>query len=84
MTTEPLRRTGLEVPDYMPWGTHCCHFFQTETDLLETLIPFFQHIQDRLPDFDWRELPERITSGRIRQRHVMMVNTYLNRLRARL
>jgi DNA-binding CsgD family transcriptional regulator len=42
MATELLRKTGLEVLGYMPWGTHCCHFFQTQNDLLETLIPFFQ------------------------------------------
>jgi DNA-binding CsgD family transcriptional regulator len=42
VTTQPLRNTGLEVLGYMPWGTHCCHFFQTQNDLLETLIPFFQ------------------------------------------
>ena len=42
VTTQPLRKTGLEVLGYMPWGTHCCHFFQTQNDLLETLIPFFQ------------------------------------------
>src|SRR5712692_7627884 len=42
MTTQLLRKTGLEVLGYMPWGTHCCHFFQTQKDLLETLLPFFQ------------------------------------------
>jgi DNA-binding CsgD family transcriptional regulator len=26
----------------MTWGTHCCHFFQTQQDVLETLLPFFQ------------------------------------------
>jgi hypothetical protein len=24
----------------LPWGSHCCHLFQTGGDLLETLIPF--------------------------------------------
>jgi DNA-binding CsgD family transcriptional regulator len=42
MTTQSLRKTGLDALGYMPWGTHCCHFFQTQKDLLETLIPFFQ------------------------------------------
>jgi DNA-binding CsgD family transcriptional regulator len=42
MMTELLRKTGLAVLGEMPWGTHCCHFFQTQTDLLETLIPYFQ------------------------------------------
>jgi DNA-binding CsgD family transcriptional regulator len=26
----------------MPWGTHCCHFYQTQGDLLDTLIPYFK------------------------------------------
>lgn len=42
ITTERLRRTGFEALGYMPWGTHCCHFFQTQEDLLETLIAFFR------------------------------------------
>jgi len=42
MTTHLLRKTGIEVLGYMPWSTHCCHFFQTQKDLLETLIPFFR------------------------------------------
>jgi DNA-binding CsgD family transcriptional regulator len=41
ITTE-LRKTGLGVLDDMPWGTHCCHFFQTQKDLVDTLIPFFK------------------------------------------
>jgi DNA-binding CsgD family transcriptional regulator len=41
MRTE-LRKTGLEVLGDMPWGTHCCHFFQTRKDLVDTLIPFFK------------------------------------------
>jgi len=37
-----LRRTGLGVLGDLPWGTHCCHFFQTQKDLLDTLIPYFK------------------------------------------
>ncbi len=36
-----LRKTGINVLGDMPWGTHCCHFFETEADLLDTLIPYF-------------------------------------------
>jgi len=36
------RRTGLAVLGDMPWGSHCCHFFQTRKDLVETLVPFFK------------------------------------------
>jgi DNA-binding CsgD family transcriptional regulator len=40
--TPQLRNTGLGVLRDMPWGTHCCHFYQTQKDLLETLIPYFK------------------------------------------
>lgn len=26
----------------MPWGTHLCYFFETQQDLLDTSLPFFQ------------------------------------------
>jgi DNA-binding CsgD family transcriptional regulator len=38
----PLRDTGLDVVGVMPWGSHCCHFFRTQQDLLETLVPYFK------------------------------------------
>src|SRR5712691_12806540 len=41
-TTTQLRKTGLGVLGDIPWGTHCCHFYQTQRDLLETLIPYFK------------------------------------------
>ena len=25
----------------LPWGMHCCHFYKTEKDLLEMLVPYF-------------------------------------------
>jgi len=37
-----LRKTGLAVLGDIPWGTHCCHFYQTKADLLETLVPYFK------------------------------------------
>lgn len=42
MITAAPRKTGLEILGDMPWGTHCCHFFQTRKDLVDTLIPFFK------------------------------------------
>jgi hypothetical protein len=42
MATPRLRQTGLAVLGDLPWGSHCCHLFQTRGDLLETLIPFFK------------------------------------------
>src|SRR5258706_16253380 len=37
----PLRRTGIQPVGDLHWGTHFCHFFETKTDLVETLVPFF-------------------------------------------
>ena len=37
-----LRKTGISVVGDMPWGTHFCHFYETEQDLLETLVPYFK------------------------------------------
>lgn len=35
-----LRTTGIEVVGDMPWGTHFCLFYDTKSDLLETLTPY--------------------------------------------
>jgi hypothetical protein len=37
-----LRRTGLEVLGDRPWGSHFCMFFDTKSDLLDILVPFFK------------------------------------------
>jgi signal transduction histidine kinase len=39
---KPLRRTGLEVLGDRPWGSHFCLFFDTKSDLLEILVPYFK------------------------------------------
>ncbi|HVI07511.1 MAG TPA: MEDS domain-containing protein [Candidatus Binatia bacterium] len=39
MTSE-MRATGIEVVGDMPWGTHFCLFYDTKSDLLETLAPY--------------------------------------------
>ena len=37
-----LRHTRTSVVDDMPSGTHFCHFYETEEDLLDTVIPYFK------------------------------------------
>jgi signal transduction histidine kinase len=37
-----LRKSGIEVVDDMPWGTHFCHFYDTRDDLLDVLVPYFK------------------------------------------
>jgi DNA-binding CsgD family transcriptional regulator len=37
-----LRNSGLDILGDLPWGTHCCHFFQGKQDLLDTLLPYFK------------------------------------------
>ena len=39
MATE-IRKTGVEVVGDMPWGTHFCLFYETQADLLETLVGY--------------------------------------------
>ena len=39
---ERLSKTGLAVPDRVPWGTHLCLFYETKDDLLEVLVPYFK------------------------------------------
>jgi PAS domain S-box-containing protein len=39
MVTE-MRKTGVDVVGDMPWGTHFCLFYETRTDLLETLVSY--------------------------------------------
>jgi signal transduction histidine kinase len=41
-STKPLRRTGLDVLGDRPWGSHFCLFFDTKSDLLEILVPYFR------------------------------------------
>jgi DNA-binding CsgD family transcriptional regulator len=40
--TPHSRRTGLAVLGDLPWGTHLCHFYKTQQDLLDTLVPYFK------------------------------------------
>ena len=39
---ERLSKTGLVIPDRVPWGTHLCQFYETTHDLLEVLVPYFR------------------------------------------
>src|ERR1700674_4277920 len=40
MTTETMRKTGIDVVGDMPWGTHFCLFYETKADLLEILVSY--------------------------------------------
>jgi C4-dicarboxylate-specific signal transduction histidine kinase len=40
MSGTELRKTGVDVVGDMPWGTHFCLFYETQADLLETLVPY--------------------------------------------
>ncbi|MEN3370014.1 MAG: hypothetical protein V7609_2157 [Verrucomicrobiota bacterium] len=41
-TATELRKTGISVVGDVPWGTHFCYFYQTQQDLLDTLVPYFK------------------------------------------
>jgi PAS domain S-box-containing protein len=35
-----MRKTGVDVVGDIPWGSHFCLFYETQADLLETLVPY--------------------------------------------
>jgi hypothetical protein len=37
-----LRHAGITFVGEIPFGTHFCHFFETEEDLLDSTLPFFK------------------------------------------
>lgn len=41
MTAE-LRKSGIDVLGDIPWGAHLSQFYETKTDLLELLVPYFK------------------------------------------
>lgn len=36
------RKSGIALVGDLPWGSHFCQFYQTQDDLLETLVPYFR------------------------------------------
>ena len=40
--TEALRDIGIDVIGSAPWGTHFCQFYETQQDLVDTLVPYFK------------------------------------------
>jgi PAS domain S-box-containing protein len=40
--TSDIRPSGIEIIGDISWGTHFCHFYDTEKDLLSILVPFFK------------------------------------------
>ncbi|MCU1268076.1 MAG: hypothetical protein JWM21_4394 [Acidobacteria bacterium] len=37
-----LRDTGIHAVGGIRWGTHFCQFYETQADLLDTLVPYFK------------------------------------------
>ena len=37
-----LRRSGIPPVGDIAWGTHFCHFFETNDDLCDTVVPYFR------------------------------------------
>lgn len=36
------RSSGIECIGPVPWGTHICHFYQSKSDLIDILVPYFK------------------------------------------
>jgi len=39
---DSLRKSGIDIIGYVPWGTHICQFYQTKEDFMNTLVPYFK------------------------------------------
>lgn len=39
---QTFRKTGIDIIGDVSWGTHICQFYQTKSDLLEILVPYFK------------------------------------------
>jgi PAS domain S-box-containing protein len=37
-----MRPSGIRIIGQVPWGTHFCQFYETDRDLIETLVPYFK------------------------------------------
>jgi len=36
------RSSGIRCVGSVPWGTHICHFYQSKSDLVDILVPYFK------------------------------------------
>ncbi|MBN1983460.1 MAG: MEDS domain-containing protein, partial [Chitinivibrionales bacterium] len=36
------RQSGIDAVGIIPWGSHFCQFYETQHDLVETLVPYFR------------------------------------------
>ena len=61
-----MRNTGIRVMPDIPWGTHICLFYETQEDLLDTAVAYFQAglqgnefcvwaVSDPIPETDARD-----------------------------
>ena len=41
-TKQSGRKTGIDVIDPAPWGTHLCLFYEGKQDLVDILVPYFK------------------------------------------
>ena len=39
---EILRKFGIDIVGYVPWGTHICQFYESKEDLVDILVPYFK------------------------------------------
>ena len=40
--TEKKRNRESVAVGELPWGTHFCHFYETDQDLLDIVVPYFR------------------------------------------
>ncbi|NLY43759.1 MAG: PAS domain S-box protein [Clostridiaceae bacterium] len=37
-----LTKTGIDIIEYVPWGTHMCQFYSSKSDLFEGMAPYIK------------------------------------------
>lgn len=40
--SDQVEVTTLNALNYLPWGTHICHFYQNEQELVDAVLPYLQ------------------------------------------
>jgi len=40
--SSPLKKSDIKLLGDVSWGTHVCMFYETEDDLLDTVVPYFK------------------------------------------
>ena len=72
-----LRSLGISELDHVPWGSHILHFFKTQSDLIDVVIPFIV-TGLKQNDFCIWSIPETLTI----EKAIKLLKSYLPTIEA--